>query len=101
MLKNLLQTYRRRNLFLLLVFITQIPKLAQMAKRHPIPGFKMIPNVLKRKVLLLVFFIFCLGTSYAQCPVATFSYTGTPYCQDVANPSPSFSGGGVAGIFSS
>ncbi len=34
-------------------------------------------------------------------PVATFSYTGTPYCQTAANPSPTFSGGGVAGTFSS
>ncbi len=34
-------------------------------------------------------------------PVATFSYTGTPYCQSAANPSPTFSGGGVAGTFSS
>ena len=34
-------------------------------------------------------------------PVATFSYTGTPYCQNAANPSPTFSGGGVAGVFSS
>ena len=34
-------------------------------------------------------------------PVATFSYTGTPYCQNAANPSPTFSGGGVAGTFSS
>jgi gliding motility-associated-like protein len=34
-------------------------------------------------------------------PVAAFSYTGTPYCQNAANPSPTFSGGGVAGIFSS
>ncbi|MFZ4521892.1 MAG: hypothetical protein ACOYNC_09310, partial [Bacteroidales bacterium] len=33
-------------------------------------------------------------------PVATFSYTGTPYCSNAANPSPTFSGGGVAGIFS-
>ena len=33
--------------------------------------------------------------------VATFSYTGTPYCQNSANPSPTFSGGGVAGTFSS
>ena len=30
-------------------------------------------------------------------PVATFSYTGTPYCQNAANPNPTFSGGGVAG----
>ena len=34
-------------------------------------------------------------------PVATFSYTGTPYCQNAANPLPNFSGGGSAGIFSS
>jgi hypothetical protein len=34
-------------------------------------------------------------------PVATFSYTGTPYCSNSANPSPTFSGGGVAGTFSS
>src|SRR4029079_3628834 len=34
-------------------------------------------------------------------PVATFSYTGTPYCQNAVNPSPTFSGGGVAGTFSS
>src|SRR5206468_2662244 len=34
-------------------------------------------------------------------PVATFSYTGSPYCQNAANPSPTFSGGGVAGTFSS
>ena len=34
-------------------------------------------------------------------PVATFSYTGTPYCSSAANPLPTFSGGGVAGIFSS
>ena len=34
-------------------------------------------------------------------PVATFSYTGTPYYQNAANPSPTFSGGGVAGTFSS
>ncbi len=34
-------------------------------------------------------------------PVATFSYIGTPYCQNAANPLPTFSGGGRAGIFSS
>ena len=34
-------------------------------------------------------------------PVATFSYTGSPYCQNAANPSPTFSGGGAAGSFSS
>ena len=34
-------------------------------------------------------------------PVATFSYTGTPYCSNAANPLPTYSGGGVAGTFSS
>jgi uncharacterized protein (TIGR02145 family) len=34
-------------------------------------------------------------------PVATFSYSGTPYCSNAANPLPVFSGGGVAGTFSS
>ena len=34
-------------------------------------------------------------------PVANFSYTGSPYCQNAVNPSPTFSGGGEAGIFSS
>ncbi len=38
---------------------------------------------------------------YNALPVATFSYAGTPYCQNAANPSPTFSGGGVAGTFSS
>jgi hypothetical protein len=33
--------------------------------------------------------------------IATFSYAGSPYCQNATNPSPTFSGGGVAGIFSS
>lgn len=33
--------------------------------------------------------------------VATFSYTGSPYCKNAANPLPTFSGGGVAGTFSS
>ena len=32
-------------------------------------------------------------------PVATFSYTGTPYCSSSPNPLPTFSGGGVAGTF--
>ena len=32
-------------------------------------------------------------------PVATFSYAGTPYCSNGADPSPTFSGGGVAGTF--
>jgi gliding motility-associated-like protein len=34
-------------------------------------------------------------------PVASFSYSGTPYCSNGAGPLPTFSGGGVAGIFSS
>jgi hypothetical protein len=34
-------------------------------------------------------------------PVATFSYTGTPYCQNAANPTPAYSGSGSAGTFSS
>jgi hypothetical protein len=32
---------------------------------------------------------------------ATFSYTGTPYCQSGTNPLSTFSGGGVAGTFTS
>ena len=34
-------------------------------------------------------------------PIASFSYTATPYCQNATNPSPVYSGGGVSGIFSS
>ncbi|MBE0678067.1 MAG: DUF2341 domain-containing protein [Bacteroidales bacterium] len=34
-------------------------------------------------------------------PVASFSYPGSPYCPNAANPFPTFSGGGVAGTFSS
>ncbi|HPX44749.1 MAG TPA: hypothetical protein PLN46_10540, partial [Bacteroidales bacterium] len=34
-------------------------------------------------------------------PVATFSYTETPYCSNDPDPFPTFSGGGVAGTFSS
>ena len=34
-------------------------------------------------------------------PVATFSYTASPYCKNGTNPSPTFSGGGVAGAFTS
>ena len=34
-------------------------------------------------------------------PIATFSYAGSPYCQNATNPSPLYSGGGVAGIFTS
>ncbi|UPT67191.1 MAG: hypothetical protein M0D57_00365 [Sphingobacteriales bacterium JAD_PAG50586_3] len=34
-------------------------------------------------------------------PVATFSYTQSPICKNASNPLPTFSGGGVAGTFSS
>jgi hypothetical protein len=34
-------------------------------------------------------------------PVATFNYPDTPYCPNAADPFPTFTGGGVAGIFSS
>ena len=30
---------------------------------------------------------------------ATFSYTGSPYCSNATNPSPTFSAGGIAGTF--
>ena len=33
--------------------------------------------------------------------VATFSYAGTPYCPGATNPLPTFSGGGIAGTFTS
>ena len=36
-----------------------------------------------------------------QLPVATFSYSTSPYCSNESNPLPTFSGGGVAGTFSS
>jgi gliding motility-associated-like protein len=48
----------------------------------------------------------CNGTSatasitITPLPVATFNYPGTPYCQNSSNPSPVFTGGGVAGTFS-
>lgn len=42
-----------------------------------------------------------VGVTTVTPAVATFSYTGTPYCPSAANPSPTFSGGGVAGTFSS
>jgi hypothetical protein len=49
------------------------------------------------------------GTSLARTvditvnpiPVATFSYTGSPYCPAPPNAFPTFSGGGIAGTFSS
>ena len=34
-------------------------------------------------------------------PVATFSYTASPYCKSATNPSPVFTGGGAAGTFTS
>jgi hypothetical protein len=43
----------------------------------------------------------CRQVTVTLLPVATFNYSGTPYCQFEANPSPTFTGGGVAGIFSS
>ena len=33
--------------------------------------------------------------------VATFSYPGSPYCKNAINPNPTFTGGGVAGTFTS
>lgn len=41
------------------------------------------------------------GITVNAVPVATFSYSGTPYCPNAANPLPTFSGGGMAGTFSS
>ena len=41
------------------------------------------------------------SVTITSLPVATFSYTGSPYCSNASNPSPAFSGGGVAGTFSS
>jgi hypothetical protein len=39
--------------------------------------------------------------SVGTLPVATFNYTGSPFCSSSADPLPAFSGGGVAGVFSS
>lgn len=39
--------------------------------------------------------------SVGTLPVATFNYTGSPFCSSSADPLPTFSGGGVAGVFSS
>jgi gliding motility-associated-like protein len=36
-----------------------------------------------------------------KLPVATFSYVGSPFCQNAVDPSPTYSGGGSAGTFSS
>lgn len=33
--------------------------------------------------------------------LATFSYTASPYCSNASNPSPTFTGGSVAGVFTS
>ncbi|MEI6060779.1 MAG: T9SS type A sorting domain-containing protein, partial [Bacteroidota bacterium] len=41
------------------------------------------------------------NVTITELPIATFSYTASPYCQNASNPTPTFSGGGVAGIFSS
>ena len=54
---------------------------------------------MKTKLLIMVF-AFIGWSAKAQC-VATFSYTGTPYCGSGINPSPTYSGGGVAGTFTS
>lgn len=42
----------------------------------------------------------CRKVTVTPLSVATFNYSGTPYCQFEPNPSPTFSGGGVAGTFS-
>ena len=42
-----------------------------------------------------------IAITVTPTPIATFSYTANPYCQSGANPLPTFSGGGVAGVFSS
>jgi len=41
------------------------------------------------------------SVTITAAPVATFSYSGSPYCSNAANPSPTFSGGGFAGTFTS
>jgi hypothetical protein len=42
-----------------------------------------------------------LGITTTTPAVATFNYTASPYCPNASNPSPAFTGGGVAGTFSS
>ena len=37
----------------------------------------------------------------SSVPVATFSYTGSPYCANASNPMPTYSSDGVAGMFTS
>ena len=44
---------------------------------------------------------FAVAVTLTSLPVATFSYTGSPYCSNTSNPLPTFSGSGRAGIFSS
>ena len=41
------------------------------------------------------------SVSITAMPVASFSYAGSPYCRFGTNPSPTFSAGGSAGVFSS
>ncbi len=40
-----------------------------------------------------------VNITITNAPSATFTFTGTPYCQDVANPTPTFTGSGTAGVF--
>jgi hypothetical protein len=42
-----------------------------------------------------------LVVTLTALPVGTFTYTNSPYCANSVNPLPTFSGGGVAGVFSS
>ncbi len=42
-----------------------------------------------------------VAVTVVPMPVATFSYAGSPYCQGGVNPTPTYSGGGAAGTFSS
>ncbi len=42
-----------------------------------------------------------LGITTTTPAVATFNYGASPYCPNASNPSPTFTGGGVAGTFSS
>jgi len=37
----------------------------------------------------------------SAAPVSTYNYSGSPFCSTSSNPLPTFSGGGVAGVFSS
>ncbi len=45
--------------------------------------------------------VFTSSVQIISAPVATFSYTGTPYCINGGTATPTFSGGGVAGAFTS